>query len=192
MAGAGDALIKQVEADQREAQLRVLREIAALFASLRVRYWLRGGWAIDFHLGRVTRPHADIDLVVWLRHRRRIVRALTVAGFALVHDLDVQTDLRRHDQAISIIYLAHAADGRVITHGIPVWTWPAASRPDRRVSLGGVAVRAVEPEQLLWEKESYERGTGRPPRPKDIDSMHVLRGIIAARSSRARQPRGGR
>lgn len=23
--------------------------------------WLRGGWAIDFFLGRLTRDHADID-----------------------------------------------------------------------------------------------------------------------------------
>jgi hypothetical protein len=28
------------------------------------RYWLFGGWAVDFHAGRVTRDHADIDLAV--------------------------------------------------------------------------------------------------------------------------------
>jgi hypothetical protein len=30
------------------------------------------------------------------------------------------------------------------------------------------------------EKESYERGTGRPLRPKDVKSMETLREIIAA------------
>ena len=28
-------------------------------------YWLFGGWAVDFHAGKVTRRHADIDVAVW-------------------------------------------------------------------------------------------------------------------------------
>jgi Aminoglycoside-2''-adenylyltransferase len=27
-------------------------------------WWIAGGWAIDLHLGRETRPHADIDVLV--------------------------------------------------------------------------------------------------------------------------------
>jgi hypothetical protein len=42
-------------------QLDVLREIVQILTYLRVRFWLRGGWALDFLQGAVTRPHADID-----------------------------------------------------------------------------------------------------------------------------------
>jgi hypothetical protein len=37
----------------------------------------------------------------------------------------------------------------------------------------------VDPRQLLAEKEGYERGTGRPLRPKDLESIGVLRRIVA-------------
>ncbi len=48
-----------------EAQLRVIREIAELFGAAHIRFWLRGGWALDFLLGEITRPHGDIDPVTW-------------------------------------------------------------------------------------------------------------------------------
>src|SRR5699024_5631104 len=27
-------------------------------------FWVVGGWAIDLHLGRVTRPHKDVDIAM--------------------------------------------------------------------------------------------------------------------------------
>jgi hypothetical protein len=35
-------------------------------------------------------------------------------------------------------------------------------------------------EQLLYERESYEAGTGRPPRPKDLVGMSLLRQLTSA------------
>lgn len=49
--------------EQTRAQLEVIREIDEILSRLRTCFWLRGGWAIDFMLGEVTRSHADIDLV---------------------------------------------------------------------------------------------------------------------------------
>jgi Aminoglycoside-2''-adenylyltransferase len=68
-------------APDNDAQLRILRELEAILGSARIRFWLRGGWALDFHLGRVTRAHADIDVITWLWHRRRLSKALESSGF---------------------------------------------------------------------------------------------------------------
>lgn len=38
--------------------------VAALLADVGCRWWIAGGWAIDLYLGRQTRPHEDIDVVV--------------------------------------------------------------------------------------------------------------------------------
>ncbi|WP_282940165.1 hypothetical protein [Paenibacillus sp. RC67] len=65
-------------------QLKILDEIHAICTSLNTRFWLRGGWAIDFLLGRITRPHDDIDLVAWVRHREKIERSLIDAGFQCI------------------------------------------------------------------------------------------------------------
>ncbi|MGA3599369.1 nucleotidyltransferase domain-containing protein [Lysinibacillus agricola] len=44
------------------SQLKVLSEISAITERLEIEFWLRGGWAIDFLLGKITRSHEDIDL----------------------------------------------------------------------------------------------------------------------------------
>jgi len=50
-------------------------EVAAFFANLPVPWWIAGGWAIDLFLGRQTREHEDIDVLL-LRRDNLAVRAL--------------------------------------------------------------------------------------------------------------------
>lgn len=38
--------------NQTESQLKLLSEISAICATIECRLWLRGGWAIDFLLGK--------------------------------------------------------------------------------------------------------------------------------------------
>jgi hypothetical protein len=47
---------------------------AALLADLGCRWWVAGGWALDLHLGRQTRAHADMDVVL-LREDQLTVQA---------------------------------------------------------------------------------------------------------------------
>jgi hypothetical protein len=51
------------------------REVAQLFASATVPWWVAGGWAIDLFLMAQTRDHEDID-VLFLRHDQQEIRAL--------------------------------------------------------------------------------------------------------------------
>jgi aminoglycoside-2''-adenylyltransferase len=39
-------------------------EVAELLAGVPCRWWIAGGWAIDLHLGRQTRDHADMDVLI--------------------------------------------------------------------------------------------------------------------------------
>jgi hypothetical protein len=165
-----------------QAQIEVIQELGARLSALRVRFWLRGGWAVDFMLGRITRSHDDVDVVVWHRHRRRVHQALSAAGFSLLRDTDTQTDYRARGQVVSLCYLERDDKGRIVTQGIPVWLWLDGALGRRLLHLAGMSAYVVGPRQLLWEKESYEQGTGRPPRPKDLQSMSTLRAIIAAES----------
>ena len=50
--------------DANVAQLLSIAAIGDALESAGLDYWLFGGWAVDFHVGRVTRPHGDIDLAV--------------------------------------------------------------------------------------------------------------------------------
>jgi phosphorylcholine metabolism protein LicD len=59
------------------AQLAMLAALHDLFAKNRICYWLFGGWAVDFHAGRVTREHADVDVAVWWDDLDRVAALLT-------------------------------------------------------------------------------------------------------------------
>src|SRR6266540_666306 len=47
-------------------QLAVIERLRVVLSAVGVRFWLRGGWAVDVLLGAVTWPHADVDAVAWL------------------------------------------------------------------------------------------------------------------------------
>ena len=64
---------------------RVL-ELFAVLRSIGVQATLDGGWGVDALLGRETRAHEDLDLVVALADAPRIERALAPLGFALRED----------------------------------------------------------------------------------------------------------
>jgi hypothetical protein len=142
----GSAAEATVPDDSTRRQLGLLGELEALLAALRVRAWLRGGWALDFHLGAVTRPHADIDLVTWARHRARLQRVLPAHGFALEREFPVQTDFTKGGHGVSVVFIARGEDGRVTTPGIPAWAWRPDALPLRtRTPAGqGAYAYAVE------------------------------------------------
>jgi aminoglycoside-2''-adenylyltransferase len=52
-----------------------LDKAATFFAALHVPWWIAGGWAIDLFLGRQTREHEDLD-VLMLRRDQQAVRTL--------------------------------------------------------------------------------------------------------------------
>jgi len=56
-------------------------EVAHLLRRAGVPWWIAGGWAIDLHLGRRTREHEDIDVLVLRPHLPRLREQL--AGWDL-------------------------------------------------------------------------------------------------------------
>jgi lincosamide nucleotidyltransferase A/C/D/E len=63
----------------------VLAVLAALDAA-GIPAWLDGGWGVDALVGRQTRPHSDLDLVIALDQADRAADALTALGFAVAED----------------------------------------------------------------------------------------------------------
>ena len=49
----------------------------SLLSSLTVPYWIIGGWAIDLAVGRVTRDHADVDVMLLERDKHALWSDLT-------------------------------------------------------------------------------------------------------------------
>ena len=61
-----------------------LAAIASLSRALNrkaIDYWLFGGWAVDFWVGRVTREHDDVDIAAWRSDYDAIGSALQAADW---------------------------------------------------------------------------------------------------------------
>ena len=81
--------------------------------------WLMGGWGIDALLGRQTRPHHDLDVLVDLPDLERLRRCLIDLGFTLKYTWDDEVRWVRDDtwsspleQPSAFVY-GHA-DGREV------------------------------------------------------------------------------
>jgi hypothetical protein len=57
-------------------EVKALLEVAEALGNLRAPFYFAGGWAIDLHLGRVTREHHDIDALVMRRDHLLLQKAL--------------------------------------------------------------------------------------------------------------------
>jgi hypothetical protein len=47
-----------------KAGFAAVSAVCSLLSDLTVPYWITGGWAIDLAVGRVTRDHADVDVML--------------------------------------------------------------------------------------------------------------------------------
>jgi hypothetical protein len=164
--------------ENTQSQLNVLQEIKDICCSLNINFWLRGGWAIDFLLGEITRQHSDIDLVSLTEQRHELEQSLLDAEFHLIPISEFQTDFLKEGVDISFVFVRKRNDGRIIANGFPDWEWRTDALQTQKYSLQGISANVLSPQQLLEEKEVYEMGTGRKPRPKDFESMKILRKII--------------
>jgi lincosamide nucleotidyltransferase A/C/D/E len=75
---------QETEDLQRVTSAADVIALLALTDELGIQIWMEGGWAVDANLGRETRRHADVDIVVELSDLDRLVAALGVKGYVPV------------------------------------------------------------------------------------------------------------
>ncbi|MGE7621578.1 nucleotidyltransferase domain-containing protein [Viridibacillus sp. NPDC096237] len=168
------------EFEKTQSQLKIIYEINGISLSLNNVLWLRGGWAIDFLLGRITRTHSDVDFVSWIQYREPLEQALVCAGFQIIPVSEYQTDFLKNDVDVSIVFVKRSEEGSIIANGFPEWVWRSDALSTQFYNLQGVSVCVLNPHQLLEEKKTYELGTGRKLRSKDFESMKIIQQIIGA------------
>jgi len=122
-----------------EEQLAGIAEFVTLANGLGVPVWLRGGWAMDFFLCRVTRDHVDIDWFALANDGQQLADGLIGYGFEDVTTTQPgqQIDLVRGnvDHGIALVQRKpeRGAGGR----------WPVG----RRALAGGDARRTRGPDR---------------------------------------------
>jgi len=148
------------------AQLAALADVAAAFDVAGIDHWLFGGWAVDFHAGRVTREHDDIDIAVWLADMPRIESLLDACGWAdlLDPDADGGKAFGRDGVRLELTYLYRDDDGEIYTPLLDGsrGRWTSETLADDVRELDGVRTRVVALAPLTRMK-----GRGRGDDPED-------------------------
>ena len=138
-----------------EEQLEVLDSIQKLFDAHGIEGWLFGGWAVDFHAGRVTRAHDDLDLAVWVDDHDRIAELLAADRWTHTPEEgeDGYTGYERESVRLELAFLERGADGTVYTpleHGRG--SWPEGAFGEDVAELGGVRARVISLRALRADK----------------------------------------
>jgi Aminoglycoside-2''-adenylyltransferase len=139
-------------------QLDVIGTLHERFEVQGIDYWLFGGWAVDFHVGRVTRSHADIDLAVWKRDLVEVDRLLRRAGWRHrpQRGEDGYTTYANGVIHLDLAFLVRGSDGLVYTplrEGRGDWSRDAFGQD--LAELEGVRARVVSRASLLADKSEH-------------------------------------
>jgi lincosamide nucleotidyltransferase A/C/D/E len=135
--------------------------------------WLDGGWGVDALVGRQTRPHDDVDVVLPLDETDRATAALAGLGFA------VDQDLRP-----TRLVLQDGEGRQVDVHPVvfdPTGTgWQRGAAPnggDCRYPAEGFVAGEVagRPVDCLSAAVQMAHHTGYPPGAKDRHDAGLLR-----------------
>lgn len=127
----------------RDEQAAAIVECARRFEATGIEYWLFGGWAVDYHAGRVTRSHDDGDFVIWVRDQAAVIEVLSASGLNLCD--------HRHSIEFEITLTDRASDGAIVTPGFEEWPSDAGTFGTDvrcRSALGG-SCEAQPVERLL-------------------------------------------
>lgn len=140
-------------------QLALLQEILEVCESRAIRIWIRGGWAVDFALGQITREHEDIDLFAWVQDVERLVEALEQAGFSPVAGPppEAQRDFTKDEESIQVALVGLNEEGEVIVAGGPAKgsLWPVGMLGSHQGQIGEIVCPIVNPWVQIELKERY-------------------------------------
>ena len=82
-----------------------------------IRIWVDGGWAVDALLGRQTRHHADLDIVIEHKDLSAVVEMLHTRGYRPAHRNDSRpwnfalSDGFRHEVDFHVVVLDEEGNG---------------------------------------------------------------------------------
>jgi hypothetical protein len=140
-------------------QLAAIASLSRTLDAEAIDYWLFGGWAVDFWVGRVTREHDDIDVAAWRHDYQAIQTALQTVGWrhAPVPDEVVGTRYQWGTAQVEFTFITTDDNGRAVIpladHPV-VWSAEPLGHEHRR--LRSITSRVI-PLALLKAGKSLPR-----------------------------------
>jgi hypothetical protein len=165
--------------DTARIQLELISEVSTLLTSADIEHCLMGGWALDFLIGRVTRPHDDVDHFVWATDAEKIRHLLTSNGYAYqdYSNPDYSAFFRKHGQLIDFTFLERNEHNAIRVAGpFRDWVLPQTCFSRTNISLNGIKCPVLDAAgQIHIKTELRNYLPDWPERAKDIEDIGLLR-----------------
>ena len=120
---------------------------------------MRGGWAVDLALGRITREHEDIDLFAWAKDAGRLVETFEQAEFHPKEGPlpEAQRDFIKDEESIQVALVDFNEKGEAIVAGGPAVgnVWPQGMLGSHQGQIGELVCQIVNPLVQIELKENY-------------------------------------
>jgi lincosamide nucleotidyltransferase A/C/D/E len=142
---------------------RSAAELCRVLSVAAIEYWVMGGWGVDALLGRVTREHKDLDILVTLDHLPVLWRVLDEHGFAEAHIWEesrpvpcgaglspsafVAADAQ--GRMIDVHAISLAAEGGIVQHYDPPWPLPASIAANGVIGGESVPCVSIETQRAM-------------------------------------------
>lgn len=140
-------------------QARDAADVVATLKDAGIDTWVDGGWGVDALVGKESRPHKDLDLIVVLADAEAVGRSLQDRGYSVVAGAPPASVLYRDDtgRGVDIRAVVFDPDGRGVYSAangeefvIPA-EWLAGTG-----TISGVTVRCLTPEAQMEAHTGYE------------------------------------
>ncbi|MET9183507.1 aminoglycoside adenylyltransferase [Kitasatospora aureofaciens] len=178
-----------MDSERSAQQLRLIDETVEIAKALGVEVWLRGGWAMDFFIGEVTRDHEDIDWFTWAENASALADGLVRAGYELLPGPppDQQLDFSKQGLESSFALLDKDQFGRVVVAGGP-WAgemWPEGMLDAPVGRIGALRCPIIGPCAQIEIKQMMPVWVpGRPRRRKDAEDIARLEAALGQQGTR--------
>ena len=161
----------------------MIGEIERSLGEAGISWWLFGGWGLDARIGRVTRPHRDIEFWVARPDGDPTCAALVAAGFVALETQPIEEsrEFTRQGEVLSSAFFDAHPDGTFRPQGRwSDWIFPAGSFDAQSGRLGGLQVPTMSVEGMLAMKVQYAAlRNGKSLREKDARDLALLRQLLA-------------
>jgi lincosamide nucleotidyltransferase A/C/D/E len=129
---------------QHPMELRDVQEILGALGAAGVQPWLAGGWGVDALVGKPTRRHKDLDLVIERADLDAAVGALAAIGFSVLPEGYPGADRHVPGSILPDRELVQDQAGRTVDlHPVDGSTWPARIGVEQAFATGSVGGRPV-------------------------------------------------
>jgi hypothetical protein len=143
--------------DPTAIQARLIAELTSFLQARGIPHWLFGGWVVDFLAGEITRPHHDIDLMVWQRDAAAFRQLLAQQGFdegPSPSGPELDARFSKEGQLVEVMFL-HASEAGDACWG--QWRLPPDALEARHERLGEIVCPVIHSRVLLECKEACLR-----------------------------------